>query len=113
MMNRIAALLDACLVALYDKGVIDWLPDDGAPDTYTAECEIECSGDVVTVTLCGWFLFLWDTPEGWYVYYAMSDTILPCAQCEATFAANELRTVDGRLLCDYCQWQIEREGVLV
>ena len=105
-MNIISSLLEACVVALYEKGVIDWIPDDDAPETFEAECEIEFSDVTVTVTLCGWYLFLFNPPqEEWHVYYAMSTTILPCADCTATFAANELYTVDGQLLCDYCRHQ--------
>ena len=39
-METIATLIRLALVECYDKGIIDWLPGDGEPETFIAECEI-------------------------------------------------------------------------
>ncbi len=39
-MELIAKLIELALVEAYDKDIIDWLPGDGEPETFEAECEI-------------------------------------------------------------------------
>lgn len=66
-MELISKLIEIALVQCQDLGVIDWTPEDGAPESFYAECEIEFStmhdwtptipGDFFVI-LCGVFCII-------------------------------------------------------
>lgn len=113
-MELITRIVETCLVALFEKSVIDWLPDEDAPETFVTECEIEIWEGATPsligamVTICDWFVFLWAVPDGWEVFHAMSCAIVTCPGCQAKYAQNEMRSVAGRKLCEHCAWQRKR-----
>jgi len=42
-MELITKLILLALGECYEKCVIDWHPEDGVPDSFEGECEIECT----------------------------------------------------------------------
>lgn len=42
-MELIATLIELALVECFERGVIDWLPGDGMPESFQGECIIECN----------------------------------------------------------------------
>lgn len=59
-MELLSKLVEAALVACFECGVLDWLPEDGAPESFIAACEIEqnpFNGDFF-ITLAGVLLFV-------------------------------------------------------
>ena len=40
-MELIAKLIELAFIECFKRGIIDWFPVDGAPESFIAECEIE------------------------------------------------------------------------
>ncbi len=54
----IGKLIEIVLAACQDVGVIDWTPEDGAPESFYAECEIEFNQYIPPWTGGDWFITL-------------------------------------------------------
>lgn len=54
----ISKLIEIALVQCQDLGVIDWTPEDGAPESFIAECEIEMNKYTVPWTGGDFFVTL-------------------------------------------------------
>lgn len=42
-MEFLSKLIELALVACFECAAIDWLPDEAAPESFVAECEIEAN----------------------------------------------------------------------
>ena len=81
-METIAAVIESALYECYERGVINWSPSFGAPESFEAECEIEYKrnqqggidypyaewlGDVYFVTILGVFCVIdGKYPRAWH-----------------------------------------------
>ncbi len=60
-MELITKLILLALGECYERGVLDWHPDDGVPDNFQGECEIVYTSNLLFPGMPGdWHVILFD-----------------------------------------------------
>ncbi len=73
-LETIGKLIEIALVACQDVGVIDWTPEDGAPETFQAECEIEWNQYTPPLTGGDFFVTILEDPNVHAGVFCIIDT---------------------------------------
>jgi len=59
----IGKLIEIALYQCFECGMIDWTPEDGAPETFQAECEIEWNQYILPWTGDDFFVTVLENPN--------------------------------------------------